>query len=130
MALNTIVAGRAWLYSHNIGRQAQAGMGFSQPVGVVSTKEGVLYVANRGGEQNPASRISKCTLDQEFITEFGRKGPVYGGNENTQILTWLTGVALDKDENVYGSDERKSAISVFDKDGEYLNTGGEKGDAE
>ena len=33
MALNTIVAVRAWLYSHNIGRQAQAGMGFSQPVG-------------------------------------------------------------------------------------------------
>ena len=130
MALNTIVAGRAWLYSHNIGRQAQAGMGFSQPVGVVSTKDGVLYVANRGGEQNPASRISKCTLDQEFINEFGRKGPVYGGNENTQIFTWLTGVALDQDENVYGSDEWKSAISVFDKDGEYLNTWGEKGDAE
>ncbi|MCH8898671.1 MAG: NHL repeat-containing protein, partial [Chloroflexi bacterium] len=67
---------------------------------------------------------------QEFINEFGRNGPVYGGNENTQIFTWLTGIALDQDENVYGSDEWKSAITVFDKDGEYLNTWGEKGDAE
>jgi hypothetical protein len=37
MALNTVVAGRAWLYSHNIGRNAQAGMGFSNPVGVAAT---------------------------------------------------------------------------------------------
>ena len=29
MALNTVASGRAWLYSHNIGRNAQVGMGFS-----------------------------------------------------------------------------------------------------
>ena len=34
MALNTVVAGRAWLYSHTIGRQAQIGMGFTQPIGI------------------------------------------------------------------------------------------------
>jgi DNA-binding beta-propeller fold protein YncE len=130
MALNTIIAGRAWLYSHNIGRNSGAGMGFSQPVGVVSTKDGTLYVANRSGEQAPSTRISKCTIDQEFITEFGRKGPVYGGNDNVQIFTWITGVAVDKDENVYGSDEWKSQVSVFDKEGEYLKTWGEKGDGE
>jgi DNA-binding beta-propeller fold protein YncE len=130
MALNTVIAGRACLYSHNIGRQAQAGMGFSQPVGVVSTKEGVLYVANRGGEQNPAARISKCTIDHQFISEFGRQGPVYGGQNNANLFTWITGVALDQDENVYASDEWKSVIQVFDKEGNYLKTWGEKGDAE
>ena len=51
MALNTIAAGRAWLYSHNIGRNAQAGMGFSNPVGVAVAKDGVLYVATELGEQ-------------------------------------------------------------------------------
>ena len=117
MALNTIIAGRAWLYSHNIGRNSGAGMGFSQPVGVVSTKDGTLYVANRSGEQAPSTRISKCTIDQEFITEFGRKGPVYGGNDNVQIFTWITGVAVDKDENVYGSDGWTSQVSGFDKEG-------------
>lgn len=130
MALNTIVAGRAWLYSHNIGRNAQAGMGFSQPVSVAATKDGTLYVTNRAGEQNPSQRITKCTIDQEFINEFGRKGPVYGGQENVQMFTWINGIAVDKDENVYGSDEWKSIIHVFDKEGEYLKTWGEKGDAE
>jgi len=130
MALNTVVAGRAWLYSHNIGRQAQAGMGFSQPVAVVSTRDGVLYVANRSGEQNPSTRISKCTIDQEFISEFGRQGPVYGGNKNTSLFTWISGVAVDQHENVYGSDEWKNIINVFDKDGNFLKTWGEKGDGE
>ena len=126
MALNTIVAGRAWLYSHNIGRNAQAGMGFSNPVGVAVAPEGVLYVANRSGEQNPSSRISKVTIDQEFITEFGREGPAYGGGGRNHF-TWLTGVALDSEENVYTTDEWKSQISIFDKEGNMLSVWGEKG---
>ena len=126
MALNTIVGGRAWLYSHNIGRNAQAGMGFSNPVGVAVANDGVLYVANRSGEQNPSSRISKVTLDQEFITEFGRTGPAYGGG-GREHFTWLTGVALDSEENVYTSDEWKSQITVFDKEGNLLSVWGEKG---
>ncbi len=72
MALHTVAAGRAWVYSHNIGRNAQVGLGFSLPVGVAAAKDGVLYVANRSGEQNPSSRISKVTVDHEFISEFGR----------------------------------------------------------
>ena len=48
MAQNTVAAGRAWLYSHNIGRNAVAGMGFSLPIGVACADDGVLYIANRG----------------------------------------------------------------------------------
>ena len=129
MALHTIAAGRAWVYSHNVGRNAQAGMGFSQPVGVTIAKDGVMYVANRSGEQNPSSRISKVTIDHEFIMEFGRQGPAYGSG-TTSLFTWLTGVALDQDENVYASDEWRSQISLFDKEGDFIKTWGEKGDAE
>ena len=53
MAQNTVAAGRAWLYSHNIGRNGAAGMGFSQPVSIAAAKDGVLYVTNRATEQNP-----------------------------------------------------------------------------
>ncbi len=126
MAQHTIAAGRAWVYSHNIGRNAQLGMGFSQPVGVAAAPDGVLYVANRSGEQNPSSRISKVTVDHEFIMEFGRKGPAYSASA-TSHFTWLTGVALDQEENVYCTDEWKSQVSVFDKEGELLKTWGEKG---
>ena len=129
MALHTVAAGRAWVYSHNIGRNAQVGMGFSQPVGVAATKDGVLYVANRSGEQNPSSRISKVTVDHEFISEFGRQGPAYSSSA-TSHFTWLTGVALDKDENVYTTDEWKSQVSIFDKEGELLKVWGEKGTGE
>ena len=129
MALHTVASGRAWVYSHNIGRNAQVGMGFSQPVGVATTKDGVIYVANRSGEQNPSSRISKCTVDHEFISEFGRQGPAYSASA-TSHFEWLTGVALDKDENVYTTDEWKSQVSIFDKEGELLQVWGEKGSAE
>ena len=126
MATHTVAAGRAWVYSHNIGRNAQVGLGFSQPVGVAAAKDGVLYVANRSGDQNPSSRISKVTVDHEFISEFGRQGPAYSESA-TSHFTWLTGVALDQQENVYTTDEWKSQVSIFDKEGELLQVWGELG---
>ncbi|MFB3097269.1 MAG: NHL repeat-containing protein [Dehalococcoidia bacterium] len=129
MALHPVAAGRAWVYSHNIGRNAQVGLGFSLPVGVAAAKDGVLYVANRSGEQNPSSRISKVTVDHEFISEFGRQGPAYSTTA-TSHFTWLTGVALDQEENVYTTDEWKSQVSIFDKEGELLQVWGEKGTGE
>ena len=47
MPLDTIAAGRAWTYSHNIGRRATAGMGFNWPVAMAVGKDGVMFVANR-----------------------------------------------------------------------------------
>ena len=130
MAQNTVAAGRAWLYSHNIGRNGAAGMGFAQPVGVAATADGTIYVTNRGSEQNPgAIRVSKVTIDQEFITEFGRQGLAYGGDEPS-TFTWLTGVTLDKDENVYVSDEWQDRIAIFDKEGNAIGGWGEQGDGE
>jgi DNA-binding beta-propeller fold protein YncE len=98
-------------------------------VGVAVAKGGVMYVANRAGEQNPGTRITKATVDQEFINEFGRTGEAYAANAGSHF-TWLTGVALDQDENVYASDEWQCRISVFDKDGKLLNVWGERGDGE
>ena len=119
MALNTVAAGRAWLYSHTIGRQAQIGMGFTQPIGIAFANNGVIYVANRSGEAIPNIRISKVTLDEQFINEFGRRH-----------FTWIGGVALDQAQDVYASDEWKGRISVFDGDGNILKTWGESGEGE
>jgi DNA-binding beta-propeller fold protein YncE len=134
MALNTVAAGRAWLYSHNIGRGGAAGMGFSAPVGVVPAKDGILFVANRGSDTNPNQRISKITYDHQFITEFGSAGPAYTtsteGAHDPGKFVWVTAVALDKDENVYVSDEWLHRITVFDNEGNLLNTWGERGEGE
>ncbi len=96
MPLDTIAAGRAWTYSHNIGRRATAGMGFNWPVAMAVGKDGVMFVANR------TPHITKFTLDQEFIHEFGRTGE----------FVFLSGLALDKDQNLYASDEWRNCITV------------------
>ena len=130
MAQNTVAAGRAWLYSHNIGRNGAAGMGFSQPVSIASAKDGVLYVTNRATEQNPGGiRVTKFTVDQEYLGEFGRKGLAYGSDEPTSF-TWISGVALDQDGNVYVADEWQGRVSVFDADGNPLSGFGVKGEGE
>ena len=112
MPLDTLAAGRAWMYSHNIGRRATAGMGFNWPIALAVGKDGVLFVANR----TPC--ISKVTVDQEFIHEFGRTGE----------FVYLAGLALDKEQNLYASDEWLNRITVFDNDGNLLHTWGEAGE--
>ena len=122
MAQITVSSGRCWQYSHYIGRQGGVGKGFSTPAGVAPGKDDVLYVANRGTSSNP--RISKISLDHEFIKEFGRFG------EEEGQMTWLTAVALDQDENVYTTDEWLHRITVFDSEGELLATWGQAGEQE
>ncbi|MCY4366418.1 MAG: NHL repeat-containing protein [Chloroflexi bacterium] len=130
MAQNTVAAGRAWLYSHNIGRNGAAGMGFSQPVSIAAANDGVLYVTNRATEQNPGGiRVTKFTVEQEYLGEFGRQGLAYGSDEPT-TFTWISGVALDKVGNVYVADEWQCRVAVFDADGNPLTGWGVKGEGE
>ena len=124
MAIETVVGRRAWIYSHNVGRYGEAGTGFAVPVDIAAAKDGVLFVADRGLDAAQVQRISKVTVEQEFITEFGR-----GGDDEGQFRL-LTAVALDREENVYASDEWLNRITVFDKDGTLLRTWGEAGTGE
>ena len=121
MAQITIAPGRCWQYSHYVGRQGGAGTGFGQPIGVAVGKGDVMYVANRGGK----GRISKCTVGEEFIREFGR-----AEDNGEDKFEWLTAIAVDQDENVYASDEWLHRITVFNTDGEVISTWGEQGDGE
>jgi hypothetical protein len=136
MALETVAGGRAWIYSHNVGRNAASGTGFAQPIGVAPAKDGVVYVASRGTDVNPNQRISKVTLDHEFINEFGRKGPTVGGGaaggtaDTGNDFVFLTAITLDADENVYAADEWLNRISIYDKDGNLRGTWGEAGEGE
>ena len=114
MAIETVVGRRAWIYSHHVGRYSDAGTGFTFPIGIALAKDGVLFVANRGFDRIQVQRISKVTVGEEFITEFGRKGDDEGQ------FRYLTAVALDQEENVYAADEWLNRITVFDKDGSLL----------
>ncbi len=124
--LTRTVFGRTYTYSHCIGRGANGGTGFRIPVDVGLAPNGVAYVLNRGAEYVPSARVTKCTLgddagQEELIHEFGSDG-----SEDGQFMR-VTSLALDENENVYVADEWLNRISIFDKDGNFLDKWGTQG---
>jgi DNA-binding beta-propeller fold protein YncE len=127
--LTQIASGRVYNYSHCVGRGAQSGMGFNQPASAAVGQDDMIYVVNRGSESigNVAwnrtgigARISRVTIgttpgDEEFIGEFSK----YGSNDGEFI--WGSGVAVDKAQNIYVTDEWLNQVSIFDKDGNFIS---------
>jgi DNA-binding beta-propeller fold protein YncE len=110
-------------YSHSIGRGEQTGQGFRYPVAlVVNPRTGLMYVANRSYEYRiELKRITICTVDEDFIGQFST-----GGFGDGQIF-WPRGLTIDKEDNVYLSDEWLQRISIWNADGEYLGKWGTEG---
>ena len=121
--LTTTAAGRTWSFSHAIGRNAGAGNGFSQPNAVAKGPDGVLYVVSRGIDGSVAGaatkRIGRLTMDEEFLGDFGQHD-----------FTWPGGLAVDRDGNVYCSDEHANFIASYTADGERRGQWGESGSGE
>ena len=127
--LTETVAGRTYDYSHNVGRGAATGMGFTNPVALALDADGVVYVANRGSESisnvpwdrtGVGQRISKVSLgsqsgEEEYLSEFSRYGSAPGQ------LIWPAGLVVDAQGQVYVTDEWLNRVSVFDKEGNFLS---------
>ncbi|PKB63502.1 MAG: hypothetical protein BZY80_06980 [SAR202 cluster bacterium Io17-Chloro-G2] len=126
--LTETVAGRTYDYSHSVGRGAQTGMGFSNPVAAALGKDDILYVVNRGSESisnvawnrtGVGGRICKVTLgsqagEEEFVGEFSKYGDADGQ------LIWGVGIVADSQGNVYVTDGWLNRVTVFDQEGDYL----------
>ena len=124
--LTRTVFGRTYTYSHCVGRSADGGLGFTYPVDLSFAPGHVVYVLSRSREFNPSMRVTKCSLgvepgQEEFIFEFGS----YGSGD-LQFMQ-PTSIAVDKDENVYVSDEALTRISIFDSEGNFLDKWGTPG---
>ena len=82
----------------------------------------VVYVLSRSYPTRPDGvRTSVVTLGEEFITEFGS----YGDGDGQFV--WPTSIALDREENVYISDEWLNRISIFTKKGDFIGKWGKPG---
>src|SRR5215472_10482013 len=85
-------------YGYTIGRGEQFGPGFTTPVFAARGEGDLLYVLCRASEYRPeGTRITVCTVDEEYVTAFAKN--------------W----------NVYVTDEWLNRISIFSKDGDYIS---------
>ena len=116
---------RTFTYSFVAGRSEFQGTGFRNPMDVALAPDDIIYVVNRSNEsRSDGTRVNVFRLGddgEEYITEFGSYG------ERPGQFLWPISVALDKDINVYVADEYLHRITVFNKDGEYLNHWGTRG---
>ena len=112
-------------YSQTVGfyTGTGAGRGFFNPVDVAIGRDGTLYVLSRGSSTIAleSRRVGMCTLAEDYLGDFGS-----GGTEDGQFM-WPVAIALDRDENVYVSDEALHRISIFDKKGKFLGKWGVQG---
>lgn len=114
-------------YSHTIGMLALTGRGFSNPVDLALGENGVIYVINRSNSfQAPmgATRVTICTIDEEYVGQFGTFGTDDGG------FVWPTSIARDAEGNLYVSDEHRHDVQVFDAQGSFVRKWGSLGSAD
>ena len=114
--------------SHSMGRRDSTGPGFRFPAALaVNDRLGRMYVLNHSTDMNVTAptatqsegvRVTMCTVDEDYLGEFG-----IGGTGNGQFV-WPSGIAIDQEDNVYVSDEWLSRISIFSGDGEFLGKWG------
>lgn len=116
---------RTFTYSFVAGRGEFQGSGFRKPMDFALAPNNVIYVVNRSYEARPDGvRINVFTLDEQgedYITEFGSYGDRPGQ------FYWPISIAVDKDTNVYVTDEYLDRITIFNKDGDYVSHWGDHG---
>ena len=128
------IQGATFRYSHTIGRGEEAGTGFKNPVALARGEEDVMYVVSRSYDYRADSkRITVCTVGEDYIGEIGNGGRLgadlmdTGENTSPGSLVWPTSIALDREENLYVSDEWLNRIAIFTKDGDWLGAWGNRG---
>ena len=116
---------RTFTYSFTAGRSEFQGTGFRTQMDFALGPDDVIYVVNRSFEsRSDGTRINVFRLGderEEYITEFGSYGDGPGQ------FRFPMSIALDKDVNVYVSDEYLHRITIFNKDGNYVSHWGTSG---
>ncbi len=99
------------------------GRGFANPYDLGISQKGDIFVLNRCDvARREAIRIGVCNRNEDYLYEFG-----YGfGNSNGQLALPVS-MVLGSNDDVFVSDEHNHRITIFNKEGIYLNHWGEQG---
>jgi len=99
----------------------QGGRGFQHPTGIAMRSDGRIFVSSRGA--GPTVGIQMVSKDFEFFGKIGSSG------SNVGQMLQPGGLALDKSNNIYVSDEKLNRITYFDSEGEVIGSWGDSGSA-
>jgi tripartite motif-containing protein 71 len=92
------------------------GRGFANPYDLAVSQDGRIFVLNRCDPTRAAAiRVGICTLDEEYLGEFGNG---FGSGDGQFI--WPVAMAFDRRERLYITDEQNHRISIFDTSGTFL----------
>src|SRR5215471_8453176 len=111
-------------YSHTVGLLALNGRGFSNPMNAAITDDGIVFVANRSNSFQAlqgAVRITVCSIEGEYLDEFGKYGTEDGA------FVWPTAIDIDSSGNIYLADEHRHDIQVWDKSRHFVHKWGGPG---
>ena len=88
----------------------------------VNPRTGYMYVPNRSYEYRiELKRITMLTVEEEFLGQFST------GGEGDGDIFGPRSIAIDKEDNVYVTDELLQRVSIWDHDGEFLGKWGTAG---
>ncbi len=108
-------------YHDTIGIASFLGRGFMNPIDMRFDSTGMLFVLSRSNAANKNVRVSAVTLDADSQYEFATWGTEPG--QTTQP----TALAFDSKDRLYVSDEHMHNVSVFDREGNFIERWGEFG---
>ena len=96
----------------------------NEPVDVAIASDGMAYVLNRGGQ------IARLLWDDDGTWDVEERAPLGGGGEDDGKFTWPVAVIMDREDNLFVSDEALHRITSITAQGEFLGKWGEFGDGD
>ena len=111
-------------YNRTVGMTTMRGRGFYYPVDSAMGGDGRIYVVSRSAERAATVdtvRVTTLNIEGEYFGVFASKGD--GDGE----LMWPRGIALDRDDRVYVSDEHLHRITIFTESGQFISNWGTHG---
>ncbi len=126
MATETAPATLALEYVKTVGitNNATNGRGFANPCDLAISKDGRIFVMNRcDSVRRQAIRVGVCTLDEEYLTEFGN-----GYGDGPGQFVWPVAMAFDNQDRLHITDEQNNRVTIFDSSGELIGAWGETGE--